>query len=488
MSVDGPEVRAARRLWVAYLMALLGLVVCAVPARASAAVRVGSPAAPALPGSFAGLSIETDLLARWFNRGDCNAPVVRVLAFLGRPEVRIGGNSQDRLWPSRPLPPTARRVAGAAFLRGVRCLARTGAPLVVGLNLLGRDAIAAGDVLARVQTVVPPSQLTVALGNEPNMYGRVFPTWGDYVEYVALYRSTLEVLQARFGATLPPVAGPDAATWRWGPETVRFVIDGHPEQVDAHLYGLNGCLARRSALRFPTITRLLRPFASTDLVRRLAPITAAARETGIPAQISEANSVACGGKAGVSDTPASALWALSVMGSAATTGFGRIQFHSAERTYDAFLVHPDGRVTFRPLFSALVLADRLWPGGTEPLQLSGRRPAGVNAWAARRPDGRVALIAVNGDQEHAHHLELISPGSNARYGRLQAAGAHAVTLDARRLAWATDRPVWQGPRKTGVLAFRAGRATLLLPAASAAWVLLNPGPLPSAAERAANDQ
>ena len=26
-----------------------------------------------MPGSFAGLSIETDLLARWFNRGDCNA-------------------------------------------------------------------------------------------------------------------------------------------------------------------------------------------------------------------------------------------------------------------------------------------------------------------------------------------------------------------------------------------------------------------------------
>ena len=176
------------------------------------------------------------------------------------------------------------------------------------------------------------------------------------------------------------------------------------------------------------------------------------------------------------------------MGSAATTGFGRIQFHSAERTYDAFLSDPDGRVTFRPLFSALVLADRLWPAGTEPLQLSGSRPLGVNAWAARRPDRRVALIAVNGDQEHAHHLELISPASNARYGRLQAAGEHAVTLDGRRLAWATDRPVWQGTRKTGVLAFRAGRTTLLLPAASAAWVVINPGPLPSAGERAANDQ
>jgi hypothetical protein len=417
-----------------------------------------------LPGSFAGLSVETDLLARWFDQDDCNAPVVRVLAFLGRPEVRIGGNSQDRLWPSRPLPATARQVAGGAFLGGIRCLARTGAPLVVGLNLLGR----------KVQAVVAAAQLTVALGNEPNMYGRVLPSWGDYVEYVDLYRLTLEALQARFGATLPPVAGPDAATWRWGPETVRFVIDGHPEQVDAHLYGLNGCGARRSALRFPTITRLLRPFASTDLVHRLAPITAAARAAGIPAQISEANSVACGGKAGVSDTPASALWALSVLGSAATTGFGRIQFHSAERTYDAFLVNPDGSVTFRPLFIALVLADRLWPSGTQPLQLAGRRPPGVDAWAARRPDGRVALIVVNDDQGHAHRLELISPASTARYGRLQAAGAHAVTLDARRLAWANNRPIWRGRRATGMLAFQAGRATLLLPAASAAWVLLGP--------------
>ena len=233
----------------------------------------------------------------------------------------------------------------------------------------------------------------------------------------------------------------------------------------------------------------MRPFASTDLVHRLAPITAAARAAGIPAQISEANSVACGGKAGVSDTPASALWALSVLGSAAATGFGRIQFHSAERTYDAFVVRPDGGV------NVLDPVQRTRPRRPTVARWNRATPAVRSLPAARRgrlggapPRRPVALIAVNDDQEHAHHLELISPASNARYGRLEAAGAHAVTLDGRRLAC--------GPTIAGVArdaqdsaCWRSGQArTLVLPAASAAWALLKPEQLPMAAERSTNDE
>jgi len=47
----------------------------------------------------------------------------------------------------------------------------------------------------------------------------------------------------------------------------------------------------------------------------------------VPAIISEANSVSCGGMAGVSNSPASAVWAVRFVLSALKTGFREVRFH-----------------------------------------------------------------------------------------------------------------------------------------------------------------
>src|SRR4029077_9742992 len=85
---------------------------------------------------------------------------------------------------------------------------------------------------------------------------------------------------------------------------------------------------------------------------RLAWVVADARAAGAPAIISEANSVSCGGLGGVSDSPATAVWAARFVLSALKTGFGEVRFHFSGGSYDPFVVQ-GAQVLTRPLESVL---------------------------------------------------------------------------------------------------------------------------------------
>jgi len=452
------------------LLVVAGLAVAA-PARA--VVRIVGPAGVVLPASPAGLSVETDVLNTWWKLGSCRSPAREVLRMAGRPEIRIGGNSQDRLWPRAPLPSGQRQVADPAFFHAVRCVGATGSPILLGLNLLGRDPGATGDLLAAAGGLVPRGQLTIAVGNEPNLYGNRLPAPGDYPGYGTLYGQFLSDLRSRFGTFLPPIAGPDAATWRWIPETAQYIRDWHPAQADVHLYGLNGCRQLPGYVAYPTIAQLLDPTASTVLVRNVEPALQAAREARIPAVVSETNSVACRGVHGVSDGYPSALWALGLLGDATTAGFTRLQFHTSIGFYDAFLVSPQGGVTFRPLWTAIVLADALWPGGTRPLRVVGPLEQGLGAWAARRPDGGLAVLLVNRDLVHARRLVLRTAARRSQLGRVTARGAFSIALNARQLVWSAGAPRWRGRQRVDRPPIRRHRLRVALAPGTAAWLVLD---------------
>jgi hypothetical protein len=440
-----------------------------LPSTAAAAVRVAGPAGPALPASPAGLSVETDLLPDWFTVGSCQSPARAVLRMAGSPEIRIGGNSQDRLLPSGPLPAGQRQIVDARFIHAVRCVGATGSPVILGLNLLARDPEAASDILTEVGGLVPRDQLKISLGNEPDLYGPSrLPPQGDYPSYLANYSQTLGVLRARLGSFLPPVVGPDPAAYRWAQETARFVREVHPAVATAHLYGLNGCQDARLG-----IASLLDPAAQENLIAALAPIQQAARDVGVPAQLTEANSVACGGQAGVSNVPASAVWALGVLGSATGAGWSRVQFHASRGYYDAFVVQPDGTVRFRPLWTAILLADSLWPEGTRPLRMTGSPPTSVRAFAARRADGGLAVLVVNRSLRFRRVLHLRTAAHRMLSGRLLPAGRFTVTLDGRRLAWNSTGPRWTGRQKVLLQRVRHGRVRIALPPQSAVWLQLD---------------
>ena len=108
----------------------------------------------------------------------------------------------------------------------------------------------------------------------------------------------------------------------------------HEQTVGVHLYPLSACVTprgrhdRRAALGARRPTRLV---ASAWVV-------ADASAAGVPAIISEANSASCGGVAGVSDSPAIAVWAVRFVLAALKTGFQEVRFHFSGAPYDPFVV------------------------------------------------------------------------------------------------------------------------------------------------------
>jgi hypothetical protein len=154
-----------------------------------------------------------------------------------------------------------------------------------------------------------------------------------------------------------------------------------------HLYPLRACGSGQDA----TIDELLSPGAANE-VRSLAWVVADANAAGVPAILSEANSASCGGQPNISDSPASAVWAVRFVLNALKTGFREVRFHFSGGAYDPFVVH-GGQIISRPLQSALIALNQWLPLATKLQTIPGVR--GLQATAVGGPAGSPMLILDN---------------------------------------------------------------------------------------------
>jgi hypothetical protein len=161
-----------------------------------------------------------------------------------------------------------------------------------------------------------------------------------------------------------------------------------------------------------------------------------------------------------------------VLGEATRTGFRRVAFHNSTGYYDAFVVGPGGTVQFRPLWTAILLADVLWPQGAQPLEVQGA-PAGTDLSAARRADGGLAVLAVNRDMKASRRVVLRTTRRDGVLGRLTADGDHAVALNGRRLVWSGGRPTWKGAQRVEQVRRRGHHIAFTLAPGTAAWLVLD---------------
>ncbi len=428
------------------------------------AVNPRSPGQRIAP-DFLGLGYEISSVARPGLLHRDNRVYVQLVRTLSeRGVIRIGGNTSDYARYSRsgePVSAPKATVVNDAVLKdlGGFCAA-TGWKLIWGLNLGTGTAREAVEEAKAVRARAGAHLLAFEIGNEPDLFGRAGHRHRDYnyEEWLADYRRFKKALRDQ----IPDIrfAGPDAA--RETDWVRRFANDeGRDAVLLTHHY------YRESQNPASTIEKLLAP--DPKLEPELAELRAASKASGLPYRICEANSFSGGGRAGVSDTMAAALWALDYLFTLAAGGCAGVNLETGVNQL-GFVSHYSpigdderGHYEARPEYYGMLAFARAAKGRLAAVEMNA--PPELKAWAVQN-GGACSLTLINKGREprsfeieanRASLLRLSAPSIDARSG---------VSLGGAEVA---PGGVWK-PSKIERLAASNARIRLDLPAASAAIV------------------
>jgi len=448
---------------------------------AQVSLRIPSEATgPHMPVDFVGLSYEVQQLVdpSFFSPG--NVGLIRAFRELSSHGVlRLGGNTSEFEWwkasanspePAHPqtrvvegepkpqyYPVTADAVSNlAGFLKA------TGWTCLYGIGMGTNTPEHAGDEAEFVAKTLGPSLLYFQIGNEVDLFDRHLrdpKTWSAKAyldEWLAIARAvTARVPDAKFG--IPDVA----ANVHWLTEIADlWSTVQSPQHVTTltHHYYFGGPATNPEV----NIPNLLKP-ATMAKVQKTADIAAAAaKKMGVRVRMTEGNTCYRGGKPGVSDVFAAALWAADYSLLLASNNYSGVNLHggtgkSVANSVGGFLpgdvMLKDGGATPEqiashphPFYTPIATfgsAYRLEPvayglrfagslsGGTllaedltSKLQITG---VDASAYAAVLPDGHVTLIVLNKDAERDLELNL----DFGKAGAVETETLHAPALDSR---------------------------------------------------------
>ncbi|HEY6396488.1 MAG TPA: glycosyl hydrolase family 79 C-terminal domain-containing protein [Solirubrobacteraceae bacterium] len=392
-----------------------------------------------------------------------------------------------------------------------------GVRLMLGINFAaGSPRLAAAEARAMVSVIGARRISAFELGNEPELYGNpAFPWYYLYqgkpvpicpskvgCQPVPARQNPYDLTAfindfARYGKRLPrvPLAGPASNGGSWLGSGLSQFISAEPRLgvVTMHRYPFQACFVDPSTAHYPTIARMLSPYASIGQAQGAAPFAATAHAHHLSYAIDEINTISCGNPPGLTNSFAMALWALDTLFAHAQAGVDSLNIHTwPGAIYRLFTfcdwprtpIHcrpfdrprPGWQAIVEPEYYGLMMFARAAPHGSRLLQTSSTNQA-VRAWATRAPDGSVRVVLINGDPTKPHHLSVRVTGSpvQATLERLQAPSASAttgVTLGGQSFGAQTHTGLLAGQSTDSAISPTGGAYSVLMPAASAAMLTL----------------
>lgn len=438
-----------------------------------------------IPSGFTGLSYESAQLAHPGFFSAANSKLVGLFRQLGpRGVLRLGGGTSEyTVWTPHsaessslysasvgpdvsasnndtPVTPLAIRNL-AAFLDA------TGWNLIYGLNLGHGTAEQAAEESSFVTECIGSRLIALQIGNEPDLYNRhgVRPSDWGYHDYLKQWEAWAQIIRKR----IPYVrlAGPDVAReFEW--------VDAFARQAKGEIVLLTSHYYAEGPPTEPSmnIDFLLKP--RPGLQDKFQHLVQASAEANIPYRLSEGNSCYHGGKNGVSNVFASALWGADFMFLLAQCGVNGINFHGGGNGYYSPIVgsYPT-EFTARPIYYGMLLFSYFADSYLLPVTLDA---GGTNltAYAARNKQNKLQLALINKDLERPVAVTIRSDSDRSQ-GRVlfllapSVESATKVTLGGSEVAAdGTWRPTRQENTHTG-----KNMKRVYLPVASAALILFD---------------
>jgi hypothetical protein len=482
----------------------------ATPLTTTAVVAIGPTArGRPIPAGFIGLSLEYRTVLSYAGSDPLALnPVflqlLRNLAPAQSPVLRIGGDSTDWTWwpvPKMRRPPGITYNITPDWLAVARALAeQTGVHYILGINLEADvPAIEVAEAHALLSGIGQPHVAALELGNEPELYSRLGyyknaqghrvvgrPASYDFQTF------TDEFSRFRRAIGSIPLAGPSSGNYWWLQQLPQFLA-AEPSLgvVTVHSYWLNECLNQPELPGYPTVPNLLNPHPPSRVSASLASYASLAHADHVRLRIDEMNSVTCGGRPGVSDVFASALWALNALFEAASDGADGVNIHTFPGTANELFSFSrvDGRwiAAVRPEYYGLLMFARAAPPGAKLLDIEQRNTGQTRVWATIGKDGYTRLVLINDSLTQASSVVVQMPNASgpAELERLLAHSAYStggITIGGQSFQPQTTTGALIGPTSMAALTpapYPTTRPTassyaIALPAASAALLTIAP--------------
>jgi len=434
---------------------------------------------------FTGLSYESAQLGNPHFFSGANTELAGFIKRLGASGVlRIGGNTSEfSRWTSTPGsaiaapvesvgPDTGHKAPAPVYIsqeaiRNLReFLDACGWKLIYGLNMGTGTAENAADEAAHVMEAAGSRLIAFQLCNEPDLFFRngIRKSDYDFKQFAIEWQHFYQTIRARLPNA--PFAGPDTAyNNEW---LVPFARQFKQQAVflSQHYYA-EGPPTDPSM----TIERLLRP--NPKLQDEFEGMKATMRSSGLPFRLAETNSCYSGGKQGVSDTFASALWGADLMYQLASAGGMGINFHGGGYGwYTPIAGTPDDGFVARPIYYGMLLFAQAGAGQLVEGTLDRLSDAPLlTAYGIRSNTGSLKVAAFNKNTDRTVRL-TIDARERSRHAR-------ALRLHAPRVDDTTDTTLggsvvgasgaWSAVREEA-LTVENGTAIIQLPAASAALI------------------
>ncbi|HMD89810.1 MAG TPA: glycosyl hydrolase family 79 C-terminal domain-containing protein [Anaerolineaceae bacterium] len=431
-----------------------------------------------IPANFLGLSYEAGMLAQ-DDFDTRSTTFIHLLRDLGQGVLRFGGDSvENTYWDNynQPSPnPIARTIRPADLDRLFAFAKQVNWGIILGVNLGDYLPQMAADEAWYALNKARGQIVAIEIGNEPDSFalnGLRPKTWG-----VQDFRSEFDAYVIAIHEADPdaPIAGPATSE---SPLWFSQFLNGdstHLALATHHIYPLNASASvLPTSHRYASISQLLSADTSARINTEVEALAGAAAVQHFPLRIGETNSASHGGKDGVSNVFASALWGSDYLFMLATHGVAGANFHGdSECTgYTAICLAAGQHFHAQPLYYGMLFFHLAAENG-QLVPATIQTSVNVTAYAVMGDDKslRVALINKTEDQDvtvqvnagqayqSASILSLTAPSLAAQDGITF--GGSAVAADG---SWTPTAIATISPSEKGY--------QVSLPAASALLLIL----------------